>query len=99
MLIIRLGDDVEGQWLAEMLSCLLGQFRYRHEEKEGTAPPFHEPSRGKWQLDRGNNFWLFEEGDGYKAIGRYPANVEKLNSFADKLRQMSEVESVTTDSW
>lgn len=94
MLRMTLNEGVEGQWLAEFLSGLLGQERW-HPDEQG--PPFHEPTREKWQLDRGNNYWLFAEGGGYKAMGRYPANRKKLDCFADRLRLRPEIVSVTVE--
>ncbi|MEA3249431.1 MAG: hypothetical protein U9Q03_03675 [Patescibacteria group bacterium] len=94
MLVVKLAKEVDGQWLAEHLSGLLGQTR-SHPDDQG--PPFHEPDREKWQLDRGNNYWLFGEGGRYRAMARYTANREKLDGFVGSLRLCPEIEKVTVD--
>ena len=96
MLIIKVVDGADGQSIAERLTKLLGQGKLFPDDQ---GPPFSYSRNDKWQLDRNNNFWLFTESHGFRAMGRYPANEEKLGEFADDLRQLPEVTSVEVRSF
>ncbi len=93
MLKIRLKEGRRGDaWLAQLISVLLGDYRFHADE---AGPPWYDGLSCKWQLTRNNNYWLRWDGEEYVLSARYPANVETIIGFADLLRQLEQIESVT----